>query len=237
MRAAIGLPIRGASSFTWRRLLLKKTSLIPATSSSRMTDNFEIYEDDQIIELVQKGDQHAFAVLFKRYNMRLLHASYAIVHNLQDAREITQEAFVKIYTNIAKFQLGTNFYTWAYRIVRNLSIDRYRRKKTAKEVEFDSDYQRNFSRPEEVLPPSLGINPEKVCTTAELRQQISKALDSLSEKHRTILILREVDGLQYDEIAEVLGIQTGTVMSRLFNARKNMQAFLRDYLECNDLKK
>ena len=199
-------------------------------------DNFENFEDDQIIVRVQQGDQRAFEVLFRRYHTRLLHASYAIVHNQQDAREITQEAFVKIYTHIARFQPGTNFLTWAYRIVHNLSIDRYRRKKTAREVEFDSDYQRNFSRPEEVLPPSLGINPEKVCASHELREQIAKALDALSEKHREILILREVDGLQYDEIAEVLGIQTGTVMSRLFNARKNMQAYLRDYLECHDIK-
>jgi len=199
-------------------------------------DQFEQIDDEEIIQRVLNGDQMAFTALFRRYRERILHAAFAIVHNQQDALEISQECFVRIYANLHKFQPGTHFFTWAYRIVRNLAIDRYRRKKTAGEVEFDNDYQRNFSRPEEVLPPSLGINPEKVYARAELREQITKALDSLSEKHRTIIVLREVDGLQYDEIAEVLGIPEGTVMSRLFHARSHLQAALKDYLDCSDIK-
>ncbi len=199
-------------------------------------DQFEQIDDEEIIQCVLNGDQMAFAALFRRYRERILHAAFAIVHNQQDALEISQDCFVRIYANLHKFQPGTHFFTWAYRIVRNLAIDRYRRKKTAGEVEFDNDYQRNFSRPEEVLPPSLGINPEKVYARAELRDQITKALDSLSEKHRTIIVLREVDGLQYDEIAEVLGIPEGTVMSRLFHARSHLQAALKDYLDCSDIK-
>ena len=207
-----------------------KTSLL-----SRSMDNYEQLDDEKIIKLVQEGDQQAFAALFRRYRERIIHAAFAIVHSQQDALEISQECFVRIYANIHKYQPGTHFFTWAYRIVKNLAIDRYRRKKIACEVEFDNDYQRNFSRPEEVLPPSLGINPEKVYARAELRDQIQKALDSLSEKHRTIIVLREVDGLQYDEIAQVLGIPEGTVMSRLFHARNHLQAALRSYLDNKDI--
>ena len=154
-----------------------------------------------------------------------------------DAVEISQEVFVRIYKNIDKYQPGTRFFTWLYRITYNLAVDKYRRKKTAREVEFDNDYQKNFSSPEDVLPPSLGINPERACERAELRQQLTQAMDELPEKQRTIITLREVEGLSYEEIASVLDIQIGTVMSRLHYARQRLQNNLRKYLECQDIPK
>ncbi len=192
--------------------------------------------DEQLILNIQAGDRVAFEQLYWRYFERISRVIYGIVHNHQDALEISQEVFVRIYKNIDKYQPGTNFYTWAYRIAYNLAVDKYRRKKNAREVEFDNDFQRNFAQPENAIAPSLGINPERACECSELREKLSAAMDSLNEKHRTVITLREVDGLSYDEIAHVLDIQIGTVMSRLHYARHHLQNFLKSYMDCNDIK-
>ncbi|MBQ9818385.1 MAG: sigma-70 family RNA polymerase sigma factor [Proteobacteria bacterium] len=191
--------------------------------------------DEQLVLKIQAGDRSAFEQIYWRYKDRIIGVVYGVVHNRQDALEICQEVFVRIYKNIDKYQPGTRFFTWAYRIAYNLAVDKYRRKKTAREVEFDNDYQKNFSRPEAVLPPSLGINPERACECAELRIKLSAALEALPEKQRTIITLREIDGLSYEEIASVLDIQIGTVMSRLHYARLRLQSNLRSYIDCEDI--
>ena len=197
----------------------------------------EVPTDEQLVLKIQAGDKGAFEQLYWRYKDRVIGVVYNIVRNHQDTLEIVQEVFVRIYKNIHKYQVGTNLFTWIYRIAHNLAIDKYRHKKTAREVEFDSDYQKNFSRPEDVLPPSLGINPERAFERTELREKMSAALGELSENQRSIIVLREVDGLSYEEIADVLDIPIGTVMSRIHYARLKLQTSLRGYLDCGDLKK
>ncbi len=197
----------------------------------------EIKLTDELVARVQQNDKRAFEQLFSLYHKRVVSAAYAIVRNQEDAREIAQEAFIRVYNNIAKYQPGTHFYTWIYHITVNLAIDRYRRKKTQHEVEFDNEFQKNYTQPDEVLPPSLGINPEKVFQQAELREQLNKALDSLSEKHRTLIVLCEIEELSYKEIAETLNIPIGTVMSGLHNARLDLQKALRHYVNCSDVKR
>ena len=193
--------------------------------------------DEQLVIRVQSGERAAFDQLYWRYKDRIIGVVYGVVHNRQDALEITQEVFLRIYKNIEKFNPNTRFFTWAYRIAYNLSVDKYRRKKTAKEVEFDNDYQKNFAPAEADIQPRLDVNPEHACERAELRKQLKCALDALSEKQRTIITLREIDGLSYEEIASVLDIQLGTVMSRLHYARLNLQAALKQYLDCSDVDK
>jgi len=192
--------------------------------------------DEQLVLRVQAGDRQAFDQIFWRYKDRIIGVVYGVVRNRQDAMEITQEVFLRIYKHIDKFQPGTRFFTWAHRIAYNLAIDKFRRKKTAKEVEFDNDYQKNFSHSASEIQPKLDINPEKACERAELREQLKHAMDSLSEKQRTIITLREVEGMSYEEIAGVLDIQLGTVMSRLHYARLNLQNALKSYLDCQDVK-
>ena len=138
--------------------------------------------DEQLVINVQNGDRASFEQLYWRYKDRVIGVVYGVVHDRQDALEITQEVFVRIYKNIEKFQPNTRFFTWAHRIAYNLAVDKYRRKKIAKEVEFDSDYQKNFAQKEIELKPSLAINPEKACERTELRDKISNAMDALSEK-------------------------------------------------------
>ena len=191
--------------------------------------------DEQLVVKIQAGDRAAFEQLYWRYKDRIIGVIYGVVHNRQDALELSQEVFVRIFNNIGKYQPGTRFFTWAYRIAYNLAIDKYRRKRVVHEVEFDNDFQKNFSRPEGELPPSIGFNPERACESRELRERLQAALDSLPANHRTIITLREIDGLSYEEIASVLDIKIGTVMSRLHYARLKMQNALRSYIECKDL--
>lgn len=191
--------------------------------------------DEELILKVQKGDRAAFEQLYWRYEKRVLQVVYGYMHNKEDAVELTQEVFVKVYQNIDKYQPGTKFFTWVYRIAANASIDRIRRKKTAREVEFDNDYQKNFSRSEDVLAPSLGLNPERAAVQSELRERLSAAMESLSPKHREVMTLREIEGLSYEEIANLLDIQIGTVMSRLYYARIHLQNALKAYVECSDV--
>ena len=193
--------------------------------------------DEQLVIRVQNGERAAFDQLYWRYKDRIIGVVYGVVHNRQDALEISQEVFLRIFKNIEKFQPNTRFFTWAYRIAYNLAVDKYRRKKTAKEVEFDNDYQKNFASAEAEIQPRLDINPEHACERTELREQLKSALDALSEKQRTIITLREIDGLSYEEIASVLDIQLGTVMSRLHYARLNLQSALKKYLDCSDVDK
>jgi len=206
-----------------------------ALSQNMERDLMEAPSDSELICQAQGGDRDAFEQLYWRYQNRVLAAAYGVVRNRQDAMDIAQESFVRVYKNLHKFQADSSFYTWLYRIVVNLSIDHLRRRKKHKEVEFDNEFQKNFSDDDPLLPSTLGINPGKVYQRKELREQLNLALESLSEKHRSIIILREIEGLSYNEISEALGISMGTVMSRLHHARLNMQAALREYLDADGI--
>lgn len=192
--------------------------------------------DEQLVVRLQAGDKAAFEQIYWRYKDRIIAIVYGIVRNREDACELTQEVFARIYQHIDKYRLGTSFSTWAFRIANNLAIDKYRRKKTASETEFDSEFQANYAAGDGVLQPPVGLNPERACQCAELRSQIAAALDTLSEKQRAAITLCDIDGLSYKEIADVLNIQIGTVMSRLHYARINLQAALRHYVENRDIK-
>ena len=193
--------------------------------------------DEQLVLQIQNGNREALEQLYWRYKDRIIGVAYGVLRNQQDALEVTQEVFVRLYNNIDKYQPNSHFFTWVYRIAHNLAIDRYRRKRTASEVEFDHEFQLNYTTSDIPLAPGLGIDPERSAERSELRAQIAAAMDSLSEKQRTIITLREIDGLSYEEIAAVLDIQIGTVMSRLHYARANLQAALKTYIDCLDVKK
>lgn len=192
--------------------------------------------DEQLVLKIKDGDKAAFEQIYWRYKDRIIGIVYGIVRNREDAYELAQEVFVRIYQHIDKYQPGTNFSTWAFRIANNLAIDKYRRKRTAAETEFDNDFQAHYASGDGMITPPIGLNPERACECAELREKIAAALDTLSEKQRAALTLCDIDGLSYKEIADILNIQIGTVMSRLHYARINLQAALRYYLENKDIK-
>jgi len=156
-----------------------------------------------------------------------------MVRTREDARDIIQETSIKVHRHIGNFKGSSSFYTWVYRIAVNLSIDHLRKHARHQEVDYDDALQRevDVEGEDNILPSRLGINPAKVYQRKELLKQLDTALAALSEKHRTIIVLREIEGLSYTEIAEILDISKGTVMSRLHHARKNLQQALAQYLE------
>jgi RNA polymerase sigma-70 factor (ECF subfamily) len=158
--------------------------------------------------------------------------AFGILRSREDAWDVAQEAFVKAYKNLDRFEGTAAFYTWLYRITYNLSIDTLREKARHHAVDLSAT-----KKIEEAMEREgrldLG-NPDETAQRKELKVVIEKALNLLSEKHRAIIVLREIEGLSYEEMADVLGISKGTVMSRLFHARQNLQALLLPYVQGGD---
>ncbi len=183
--------------------------------------------DHELVDRARNGDPEAFRVLFERYRRRAYALAYGMLHNQDDALDVVQEAFIKAHRYLDKFQGNSSFYTWLYRIVMNLAIDHIRKAKRARHVDFnDALAHHEDDAPvgeEALLPRMLGANPHKSFARAEIREQIQAALDTLSENHRAVLIMRELEGMTYEEMAEAMECSKGTIMSRLFHARKNMQ--------------
>lgn len=151
--------------------------------------------------------------------------------NHEDAEEVVQEALLKAYRKLDRFRGGSKFYTWLYRIVYNEAIDRVRKAGRNRAVDYDDAIGRHEEADgaSELMPPRMDANPDVVQKRRELKEQMEAALAQLSEPHQAVIVLREVKGLTYEEIAEVVGCPKGTVMSRLHHARKHMQALLAPY--------
>jgi len=188
-------------------------------------------EDQALVELAVGGDKKAFRKLVERYQRKIYTIAYGIVRNPDTALDVTQDTFVKVHRNLATFKGDSSFYTWVYRIVLNLCIDRKRREARQAEVDYDDAIAHEDGFTSGPTLASTGIDsPAKAAHRKELVEHMDKALATLSEEHRSILLLREVEGLSYEELAETLNVPKGTVMSRLFHARKNFQKSLSRYL-------
>jgi len=190
-------------------------------------------DDQKLVERIRQGDDAAFKLLFDRYHRRAFAVAFGVVKHKQDALDVVQDAFIKVHRHIGNFQGSSSFYTWLYRIVMNLAIDHLRRNKKAKDLDYDDRVGRD---PHDVagdgamLPRILNGNPSKTVMRKELSAAIQGALAELPEYHRAVILLREIEGLSYEEMAKVLKVPKGTIMSRLFHARRKMQAALAEYL-------
>ncbi len=180
-----------------------------------------------MIERARRGDHEAFRVLVERYQARIYRLALRVLRDEERARDAVQEAFLKIYQSLGRFEGRSSFYTWVYRLVLNLCLDSKRRDRSQREVEWDDSREVGIAVSE--VPASLEDRadaPSDAVLRKELRHQIASAIDELPDAARETLVLREVDGLSYGEIAEALGIPKGTVMSRLHYARKRVQEAL-----------
>jgi RNA polymerase sigma-70 factor, ECF subfamily len=172
-------------------------------------------QDLELVHRSQAGDTEAFGELVTKYRTKIFTMVCCIVGNENDAWDIAQEGFLKAWRSIHRFEGRSLFYTWLYSITVNLTMDSLRRKGRREEVEL-SDTIPSFL-------PGPDVNYE--CT--EIRKRLDAALAKLSLEHRAVVLLKEVEDLQYHEIADVLNLSMGTVMSRLFYARKKLQSMLR----------
>ncbi|HET6923634.1 MAG TPA: sigma-70 family RNA polymerase sigma factor [Anaeromyxobacteraceae bacterium] len=194
-------------------------------------------DDPTLVTRARAGDAAAFRSLVVRYQRKVYAVALGIVRDPDLAWDVAQEAFVRVHQNLAEFKGESAFSTWVFRIATNLAIDSVRRERTRSRDDLEEiDEAALAEGGEGILSTALGTNPQESALRRELAGKIGEALSRLPEKHRTILVLREVEGLSYEELAERLRIHKGTVMSRLFHARRKMQALLRRYagLEAGD---
>jgi RNA polymerase sigma-70 factor (ECF subfamily) len=188
-------------------------------------------DDLELVVRCQNGDAQAFGELVTRYRSKVFAMIYNMVRNEQDAWDIAQEGFLKAWKSITRFRRQSAFYTWLYRIVTNVAIDWLRRRKIEGGTEFDDSVELRNIEPGSATTPKAAETPQRKLERDEIRARIDEAVGRLSPEHRQVIMLREMDGLEYHEIAEVVGCELGTVMSRLFYARRKMQTMLKDVYE------
>jgi RNA polymerase sigma-70 factor, ECF subfamily len=188
---------------------------LPA-SGARLSGAKVEQDDGQLIRAACQGDAAAYGVLVRKYQARLCTSLTHVCGSLDDAEDIAQEAFVQAYVKLKSFAGGSAFYTWLYRIAVNAAISRRRRRREQTSID---------SKREELglEPADRGERADEQLLREERAVQVQRALAKLSEEHRRILVLREIDDCDYDEIAQILDLPVGTVRSRLHRARLQLK--------------
>ena len=153
---------------------------------------------------------------------------YQMVRNEDDAWDLAQDGFVRAWRSLANFRGQSSFFTWLYRIMTNVTLDWLRRKRIENGQEFDDTIGLSGIAPGAMTAPQATVEPALKLADQEIRTRIDAAIAKLSDEHRAVIVMRELDGMEYQEIADAIGCSIGTVMSRLFYARKKLQTMLRD---------
>jgi RNA polymerase sigma-70 factor (ECF subfamily) len=182
--------------------------------------------DEALVRASRRGDMLAFEELVGRHRNKLYARAFSMVRNEDDASDLSQEAWVRGWQRLKQFQGGSSFVTWMTRIVINLCLDHLRKQKRvhAESIEQLDDEAGGVER----QMPVVTVDPTEGITREEQRQRIDEGLAQLSPAHRTVLILHEFEGLEYKEVARRMGCSIGTIMSRLFYARRRLAALLVD---------
>jgi RNA polymerase sigma-70 factor, ECF subfamily len=181
-------------------------------------------EETEMISRCQQGDQGALKEIFDKYHKRVYRIAYGVVGQREEALDIVQEAFIKLFRSIKNFKGRSHFYTYLYRMVMNTAIDHAR--KAGKQFISSLDEEGSFE-------PSDNVEkgPERVLLQKELEERVKLAMDKLPAEQKAALIFRDVEGLSYQEMTEAMGCSIGTVMSRLHYGRKRIQELLKDYVD------
>lgn len=186
--------------------------------------------DHELVQATLNGDATAYRGLVERYQGRIYAVVYGMVRNPEDAKELSQDAFVKAYRNLSRFRLESSFYTWLCRIAMNVSIDHLRKQKHRRTEEYDEGVASRDNAGVISLAHHRD-DPRRNLEQKRLRERIAEEVAKLPDDQRQAIILREIDGLAYKDIADIMGIPEGTVMSRLYYARKKLQSALRESQE------
>jgi RNA polymerase sigma-70 factor (ECF subfamily) len=188
--------------------------------------DYSSLEDAALVKLAQKGDTLAFEELVFRHRDKIYARAYTMMHSEDAALDLSQEAWVKAWQRLAQFQGDSSFATWVTRITINVCLDQLRKNKRqrAESIEELNEESGGVDR----QMPVVTVDPTERLERGELRQKIDTALGKLTEEHRTVLVLHEFQEMEYKDIAQTVGVSIGTVMSRLFYARRKMAALLAD---------
>lgn len=198
-------------------------------------------DDNELVRMTLSGDKEGYRALVERYQGRLFTTALDIVKTREDAEDVVQETFVKAFLSLAQFKGQSSFYTWLYRICFNMAIDIRRKagRRGGTHLEYKEHMSVNKGPAQDGIReggsggvahhPQNVEGPHDALARKELGRKIQEVLGELSEEHRAVITLREVDGLDYEEIAHAIGVPKGTVMSRLFYARKALQKALEEF--------
>jgi RNA polymerase sigma-70 factor (ECF subfamily) len=201
-----------------------------AVGSIASDDSIADPDDDfRLVALAQKGDMTAYDALVTRHRGRIFAMIRNMIHQEAEAWDLSQEVFIKAWHALPKFEAKARFSTWLYRITHNAVYDWARKRKIESVGELNDEiFERERIDSASFTTPSGGQSPDDLMAHGELRAKIQIALNKLSPEHREVVLLKDVQGLSYKEIAEAMSSTLGTVMSRLFYARQKLQTLLKD---------
>jgi len=185
-------------------------------------------DDRALVDRAAQGDREAFGALVLRHQNRVFNVAYQVVRNREDALDVSQEAFAKAFASLSSFKGEAGFTTWMHRIVVNLAIDCLRRRRRGDATAYDDrlavpeDGESGLAAPDD---------PAAAVESRQVQSLLTRGIQALPPAHRAVLVLREIEGLSYDEIARAVGCNLGTVMSRLFYARRKLRKVLEPHMD------
>ena len=185
--------------------------------------------EGDLVNRARKGDLKAYDELVKRHQQRIYMTIYHMTANHEDANDIAQDTFIKAFQALKNFKGGSSFYTWVYRIAINKTINFLKQRKNRHHMSLN-DLDFNPENDSDLVALISDKTPLRDAGLTELQNKLNEALLKLSEQHRTVVVLHDVQGMSHEEIAEVMETNTGTVRSRLFYARQQLQGYLAEYL-------
>lgn len=187
-------------------------------------------EEADLVKRAVGGELAAYDELVRRYQERVYATIYHMTANHEDANDLAQETFIKAYQALNTFKGGSSFYTWLYRIAVNKTINFLKQRRHRTQMSLD-DLDFNAEHDPDLVALISEKTPRREVNLAELQEKLNAAMQKLSESHRLVVALHDVQGLSHEEIAEIMDCNIGTVRSRLFYARQQLQALLSDYLK------
>jgi len=187
-------------------------------------------EDPKLVKQAQGGNLEAYDELIRRYQERIYATIYHMTSNHEDANDLAQETFIKAFQALKSFKGDSSFFTWVYRIAVNKTINFLKQRKNKTHMSLN-DLDFNAEHDPDLVALVSDKTPRRDVSLIELQEKLNGAMQKLSEIHRLVVTLHDVQGLSHEDISKIMGCNTGTVRSRLFYARQQLQAYLSDYLK------
>lgn len=182
--------------------------------------------EKQLLERAKNGDTGAFEQLIEGYQKKVFNIAFRMLGNYDDAGELAQEVFIKVYKSMKNFKEESSFSTWIYRITTNVCLDELRKRKNKKEVSIDEDIKYGDGEIKREIEDH-GPTPETAAERNEVRKAVNDAIQSLSDEHKTMIVMRDIRGFSYEEIARMVSCPEGTVKSRISRARQALKEILK----------
>ncbi len=201
----------------------------PASDRPDAAGSLGAAEEETLVRRARLGHLEAYDELIRRYQERIYATIYHMTSNHEDANDLAQETFIKAFQALKSFKGGSSFYTWIYRIAVNKTINFLKQRKHRAHMSLN-DLDFNAEHDPDLVALISEKTPRREINLAELQEKLNTALQKLSEAHRLVVVLHDVQGLPHEEIARIMDCNIGTVRSRLFYARQQLQAYLSDYL-------